>query len=90
MLQDSKAAQEIAAEGRALMKVRLATWIWPDVSRRLRMLATAEGKRLNAVLNEILDEALPSCDDLARRLSEPSELPLGAETAPVAEEALTA
>ncbi len=47
---------------------RLATRIPGQVSRRLRLLALVRGERLSATLTRLLDEALPSAEDLAGEL----------------------
>ena len=45
--------------------VRLATRITSAVDRRLRMLALAESQPLSHVLTGLLDQVLPSADELA-------------------------
>ena len=47
---------------------RLATKITDGVDRRLRMLALVSRRPLNHVLVSLLDQALPSADELAARL----------------------
>lgn len=51
-------------------KVRLATRIGSGVDRRLRMFALAKGMRLSDALTVLLDQALPSADELDCRLRE--------------------
>lgn len=48
--------------------VRLATRITTTVDRRLRMLALARSQPLSHVLVSLLDQALPSADELASLL----------------------
>lgn len=48
---------------------RLATRITKTVDRRLRMLALVKGQPVNHVLVGLLDQALPSADELALALS---------------------
>jgi len=54
--------------------VRLATRISPAVDRRLRMLALIQSQPLSHVLTGLLDQALPSADELASTLAG-SEIP---------------
>ena len=49
--------------------VRLATRITSAVDRRLRMLALANSQPLSHVLTGLLDQALPSADELASMLA---------------------
>jgi hypothetical protein len=49
--------------------VRLATRITSAVDRRLRMLALARSQPLSHVLTGLLDQALPSADELASALA---------------------
>lgn len=49
--------------------VRLATKITASVDRRLRMLALARSQALSHVLVSLLDQALPSADELASLLA---------------------
>jgi hypothetical protein len=49
--------------------VRLATRITSAVDRRLRMLALARSQPLSHVLTGLLDQALPSADELAVALA---------------------
>lgn len=48
---------------------RIATRISAPVDRRLRMQALVNGQSLSEVLDSTLDEALPSAEELAARLS---------------------
>jgi hypothetical protein len=48
--------------------VRLATSITGPVDRRLRMFALARSQPLNHVLVSLLDQVLPSADELASLL----------------------
>lgn len=50
--------------------VPLATRITSTVDRRLRMLALARSQPLSHVLVSLLDQALPSADELATLLRE--------------------
>lgn len=50
--------------------VRLATRITTAVDRRLRMLALAKSQPLSHVLVGLLDQALPSADELAALLGD--------------------
>jgi hypothetical protein len=54
--------------------VRLATRITPAVDRRLRMLALARSQPLSHVLVGLLDQVLPSADELASLLAELGEV----------------
>lgn len=49
--------------------VRIATRITSAVDRRLRMLALIKGQPLNHVLVGLLDQVLPSADELAATLA---------------------
>ena len=49
--------------------VRLATRITPAVDRRLRMLALVKSQPLSHVLTGLLDQVLPSADELASLLA---------------------
>jgi hypothetical protein len=44
---------------------RLSTWLPPDIGQRLRHVAVMRRQRLNRVLAEILDLALPTSAELA-------------------------
>ena len=48
--------------------VKLATRLTAPVDRRLRMLALVKGQALSHVLVSLLDESLPSADELASLL----------------------
>lgn len=50
--------------------VRIATRITRAVDRRLRMYALVKGQPISQVLVTLLDEALPSAEDLALALSD--------------------
>ena len=54
---------------------RLATRITKTVDRRLRMLALVKGQPVNHVLVGLLDQALPSAEDLALALSGSQSVP---------------
>jgi hypothetical protein len=54
--------------------VRLATRITGTVDRRLRMLALAKSQPLSHVLVGLLDQALPSADELASLLGGAGQL----------------
>lgn len=49
--------------------VRIDARISSTVDRRLRMLAIVEKQPLNRLLSNLLDERLPSADELAARLA---------------------
>jgi len=49
--------------------VRIATRITSAVDRRLRMLALVKGQPMNHVLVGLLDQVLPSADELAALLA---------------------
>jgi len=49
--------------------VRMATRITSAVDRRLRMLALVKGQPMNHVLVGLLDQVLPSADELAALLA---------------------
>jgi len=53
-------------------EARLTTRITDDTSRRLRLLAAARGERLNRVLVDVLDKALPSREALAAEVKDGS------------------
>lgn len=53
--------------------VRLATRITGPVDRRLRMLALVRSQPLSHVLVSLLDQALPTADELASLLGESSD-----------------
>ena len=55
--------------------VRLATRITTTVDRRLRMLALARSQPLSHVLADLLDQALPSADELAALLAPRRDVP---------------
>jgi hypothetical protein len=48
---------------------RLGTRITASVDARLRQLALARRKRLSHVLDDVLDAALPTADDLTTQLA---------------------
>ena len=50
------------------LEVRFATRLSVSVDKRLRMLAILEGRPLGHVLDDVLDKALPSAEELAGRL----------------------
>ena len=50
--------------------VRLATRITSAVDRRLRMLALAKSQPLSHVLTGLLDQVLPTADELASALAD--------------------
>lgn len=54
--------------------VPLATRITSTVDRRLRMLALVKSQPLSHVLVSLLDQVLPSADELASRLAEDQEV----------------
>lgn len=47
---------------------RIATRISASVDARLRQLALVSHRRINHVLDDLLDSALPTAEDLAARL----------------------
>jgi hypothetical protein len=49
--------------------VRLATWVAPDASKRLRMYATIRGLRLSDALTQVLRKSLPTAAELAEQMS---------------------
>ena len=49
-------------------KARLATRITTSVDARLRQLALSSRRRLSHVLDDVLDAALPSAEDLSAQL----------------------
>jgi len=51
---------------------RLSTWISPGVDERLRLLALLRRQRLSCLLTHLLDQALPSADELAAQIREAS------------------
>lgn len=48
--------------------VKLATWLNPGVAQRLRLTAVLRRTRVSHLLTAILDEALPSDDELAGQI----------------------
>lgn len=61
--------------------VRFASRLTGPVDRRLRMYALAQGKTITGALVDILDEALPSAEDLALALSGSQSAPAEAAEA---------
>ena len=49
---------------------RFATRLTGEVDRRLRMFALVKGEALSHVLVGLLDQVLPSAEDLASKLAE--------------------
>jgi len=49
---------------------RLNTWISPGVDERLRLLALLRRQRLGRLLTHLLDQALPSADELTAQMRE--------------------
>lgn len=54
---------------------RFASRLTGPVDRRLRMYALVKGKTITGALVDLLDEALPSAEDLALALSGPQSVP---------------
>lgn len=50
--------------------VKLATWLNPGVAQRLRLTAVLRRTKVSRLLNEVLDERLPSDDELAMLITE--------------------
>jgi hypothetical protein len=50
------------------LTARLGTRISPDTDHRLRLLVLVRRKPLSRVLTDLLDDALPSADQLAEQL----------------------
>lgn len=48
--------------------IRLATWVAPDASKRLRMYAALRGLRLSEALTQVLRTSLPSATELAEQI----------------------
>lgn len=51
-------------------KVRFANRIAAGINRRLRMFAVVKGLSLSDALTVLLDQALPSVDELSRQMRE--------------------
>lgn len=49
---------------------RLNTWISPGVDERLRLLALLRRQRLGRTLTHLLDQVLPSADELTAQMRE--------------------
>lgn len=49
--------------------IRLATWVAPDASKRLRMYAAIRGLRLSEALTQVLRTSLPSDAELADQIT---------------------
>ena len=52
---------------------RIATRITPDADNRLRLVALAQRRSLSAVLTDVLDQVLPTADELVQRLRDGAE-----------------
>jgi hypothetical protein len=50
--------------------VRLATWISADVDERLRLQALQQRQKLSRLLTALLDNALPTADELTTQMRE--------------------
>jgi hypothetical protein len=48
---------------------RLATWIAPDASKRLRIYALVHGLRIGEALTQVLRTSLPTAEALAAQLA---------------------
>lgn len=55
--------------------VQLGTRLTAPVNRRLRLFAAVKGERLSHLLDSLLDQALPSADELASLLGAESDEP---------------
>lgn len=53
--------------------VQLGTRLTASVNRRLRLFAAVKGERLSHLLDSLLDQHLPSADELAAMLGNDSE-----------------
>jgi hypothetical protein len=63
---------------------RLATRITSSVDTRLRQLALLHRRRISHLLDDVLDQALPSAEDLAARFAHPATTPEPASPDPPA------
>jgi hypothetical protein len=63
---EAQQPQAAAAAGQTFACTeRLSTWIPPDIGRRLRHYAAERRQKLNHVLAEVLDRALPTDAEMA-------------------------
>ncbi len=53
------------------LKVKIAPRITVPVARRLRLVASLRSSSMSAVVNQALDEALPSLDEIRAQLAGP-------------------
>jgi len=53
-------------------KVKISPRIAASVARRLRLAASLQSASMSAVVNDVLDEALPSLDQIRARLAAPA------------------
>jgi hypothetical protein len=52
-------------------KVKITPRIGTQVARRLRLAASVGARSMSAVVNDVLDEALPSMDEIRAQLTAP-------------------
>jgi hypothetical protein len=52
-------------------KVKITPRIDTQVARRLRLAASVGARSMSAVVNDVLDEALPSMDEIRAQLTAP-------------------
>lgn len=52
-------------------KVKITPRIGGQVARRLRLAASVGARSMSAVVNDVLDEALPSLDEIRAQLTAP-------------------
>ncbi len=53
--------------------VKISPRIGAEVARRLRLAASVRSRSMSALVNEVLDEKLPSLDEIRLQLSAPAE-----------------
>lgn len=53
-------------------RVKITPRITLPVARRLRLAASLRSRSLSAVVNDVLDEALPSLDEIREQLAAPA------------------
>jgi hypothetical protein len=62
------------AEGvQADLRVKITPRVAAPVARRLRLAASVRSRSMSAVVNDLLDQALPSLDEIRAQLTAPGE-----------------
>lgn len=60
-----------ATEGVPATRVKITPRVAAEVARRLRLAAGEQARSQSAVVNEVLDQGLPSLDEIRARLAGP-------------------